>query len=386
MWPADAAELLGVTEDEYRAREERNQVPKLYRELLELKCGELGALSGAWAGFRLVNGALFPPDYARGFPPERILAIHWLQESNAALRAELRAQGRPVPEHLDRVQPCGLGPVQVGATGKGKPRKSGSAGRGVSFVEGLRKPATGPGLEIPASTGDGAARLAAAGRVLPRRNTGPPVEIFRPPVPLDNTTPAVGRVTSPALRESSGTHTVSLKPTTGVSKSVQWRKSFAHPRADSRQSFALNLLPKPMLCASELSFPREFLGVLLGTPRVPSSEFERQLSRQVTGATRDPFKLACPGELGPSGPTRYRVGETPQSAESATPIAVGSGFGSTSNRGGVVPAQLASAAHRFESASLGQGLLTSLSAAPTLPKNARQGKGPGYTLCAIYRF
>lgn len=87
-------------------------MPTLYRELVDLKRGELGLLSEAWAGFQLVNGKLFPPDYARGFAPERILAIHWLQESNSALRAELRKAGRSVPEEFDRAAPYGLGPVK----------------------------------------------------------------------------------------------------------------------------------------------------------------------------------------------------------------------------------------------------------------------------------
>lgn len=325
---------MGLTEAEYREREARDDVPKLYRDLVDLKRGELGLLSDAWAGFQLVNGKLFPPDYARGFAPERILAIHWLQESNSALRAELRKAGRPVPEEFDRAAPYGLGPVKPERPGRGQETKTGSATRG-----------------------PGAASVSTSVSVSARSETVS--QEGRKPVNLPLLTqrsPAAADFASRPL------------PSRGLYFSV------------SEPSRQITLVVAEKDPVSEYEPVTTTAAEKVSEESKP--EFQAYLYRQArywstlaAGVHRRPLTVRAD-----ASPHRR---DSAHEGESATPIAVASALGSTSGRAGKCPSQLASAAHRFESVSLGQGLLTSLSAAPTLPEVSDvRNKGMGYTLCA----
>ena len=64
--------------------------PPVARLLSLLLTGDLGAISPAWRGWRLVDGKLYGPDLVDGFTPGDVLSIPYLRSQVAAYQSRLR--------------------------------------------------------------------------------------------------------------------------------------------------------------------------------------------------------------------------------------------------------------------------------------------------------
>ncbi len=96
--PARLADVCGVDLSTARRWKRRGRAPGRYARLLELAGGELGALSIAWRGWRLVEGDLVNPEGER-FAVGQVRALRLNQQ----LVAELERQLRRVHEAAGRV-------------------------------------------------------------------------------------------------------------------------------------------------------------------------------------------------------------------------------------------------------------------------------------------
>lgn len=96
-----ACAVLGVSPKTLARWERENQAPAVVVRLLRLLCGELGALSTEWHGWRLAGDRIYPPGCTRGWKPGFVLALPYrsdqvrdLKRTVARLEAEIRAQAR----------------------------------------------------------------------------------------------------------------------------------------------------------------------------------------------------------------------------------------------------------------------------------------------------
>lgn len=72
---AKACAVLGVTPKTLHRWERDNQAPAAVVRLLRLFCGELGALSPDWQGWRLAGDRIYAPGDARGWSAGFVLAL-----------------------------------------------------------------------------------------------------------------------------------------------------------------------------------------------------------------------------------------------------------------------------------------------------------------------
>jgi transcriptional regulator with XRE-family HTH domain len=72
---AKACAVLGVTPKTLHRWERDNQAPAAVVRLLRLFCGELGALSPEWQGWRLAGDGIYPPGDSRGWVAGFVLAL-----------------------------------------------------------------------------------------------------------------------------------------------------------------------------------------------------------------------------------------------------------------------------------------------------------------------
>lgn len=72
---AKACAVLGVSPKTLARWERDNQAPAVVVRLLRLFCGELGALSPAWQGWRLAGDRIYPPGDSRGWAAGFVLAL-----------------------------------------------------------------------------------------------------------------------------------------------------------------------------------------------------------------------------------------------------------------------------------------------------------------------